>query len=209
MSENTAQQIEFKKNNFYRDQYRRTIKFLLLNGFIAIGLVLVLGYLLLFPGQPKYYATTTNGEVIQLHALSEPVVTNNYIIQWASIATRTALNIGYVRYKTQLLAAKPNFTPDGWMQFMRALNTSGLLKTVLNEKVIMSAVVSGAPVVLNRAVLHGRYTWRIQMPVLVTFESASENKQTKLIVTMNVQRVPTLNAAKGIQISDFRAVEPV
>ena len=88
---------------------------------------------------------------------------------------------------------------------MRAMNKSGLLSTVKKEKLEMSAIVSGPPVIVHTAVIHGRFTWRVQLPVLVTFTSASQTRESHWIVTMNIQRISTLDAYKGIQISDFKA----
>jgi intracellular multiplication protein IcmL len=143
--------------------------------------------------------------VTPLHSLSEPVLTSQYILEWASLAARKAFNLDFVHYEDQLAEAKPYFTPDGWDKFEAALKSSGLLESVTGKKLVMSAIVSGTPVVLNRAVIHGRFTWTMQLPVLVSFTSSSENRKEPLIITMNVQRVPSLEAPQGIQISDFQA----
>ncbi len=200
-----AQQLEFENNNLYRDRYQRTLGWLLTMAIACVVLVVTLTYMSVNGKQSDYYATTTKGAVIPLHPLSEPVITNQYLVQWASLATRKAFNLDDVHYQAQLKRAEPYFTPTGWKKFLSALNSSGLLGAVKSKKLMMSTVVSGPPVILNRAVVHGRFTWRIQLPLLVTFTSASEKTKSKLMVTMNVQRVPVLSAAKGIAISDFSA----
>lgn len=198
-----SQDIEFRKNNFYRDQYRRVLRWSIFLAIVAAALTVILAYMNISEKNPKYYATTTHGQVIQLHSLTEPVVTNKYILQWASLATRSVFNLDFAHYQQQMTNIKPYFTQGGWKQFTKALNDSGLLDSVKDKKLEMSAVVSGAPLIINRSVESGRYTWEIQLPVLITFGSANENAQTKLIVTMKVKRVPVLNDPKGIQISDF------
>jgi len=55
-------------------------------------------------------------------------------------------------------------------------------------------------------VINGRYTWRVQMPILVKFTGASGETQRHFVVTMNVQRTNTLDTAQGIRIIDFVAV---
>jgi intracellular multiplication protein IcmL len=197
-------QIEFKKNELYRDQYRQTLWWVLVMGVLCLFLTLVMGYLSFRQQPSRYYATMADGAVVPLYSLSQPTVTNDFLLQWASVAARSVLNLDFVHYQSQLQSAENYFTTGGWHQFQAALKSSGLLDSVISKKLIMTGVVSGAPVILNRAILHGRYTWTIQMPVLVTFSSASENSQTKLILTMNIQRVSTLSTAQGIQISDFK-----
>lgn len=192
-------------NKFYRDHYRRTISVLLVFSVVAVALSLILGLMSLTRKQPKYYATTTSGIIVPLHSLSEPVITQKYLLQWAEIAARTALNLDFVNYGSQLKRAKPFFTSGGWSSFNKALKSSNMLATVIDQKVRMSAVVSGAPVIQSQAIVHSRYTWRIQMPLLITFNSASQESKMRVVVTMNISRVPVLGSPQGIQISDFAA----
>lgn len=147
----------------------------------------------------------TTGEIIPLPSLSEPVVTNTYILEWASTATRAAFTLDFVNYKSQLDKASVNFTRGGWRAFSNALDSSGLLALVQDKKLLMNAVVSGQPIIRFQGVVSGRYIWRIQMPILVSYGSASEEKQKSLSVMMIVSRVPVLDTAAGLQITDFEA----
>lgn len=196
-------QYDVDDRTFYRDHYRNTVKWLGVFGVLAVVLALILGYMSVTREQANYYASTTTGEVIPLHSLSEPVITQAHMLQWSALAVRAAYNLDFANYKQQLNAAQQYFTPSASDKFQQALKDEDLLSTVVDQKLDMSAVVTGAPVVLNTAVLNGRFTWRVQMPILVTFNSASETRKLHLTVTMNVQRVPSLSAPSGIQVSDF------
>jgi len=198
-----TQTCQFAKNKLYREHYRRTIKGVVVLAMTAVALTLVLTYLSVSKEQPDYYATTTTGELIPLHSLSQPVITNKTLLQWASLAARSAFNLDFVHSSAQLKTASANFTSAGWEQFLKAMAESHMISDVTDKKLQMSAVVSQAPVILNQAIVSGRYTWRVQMPLLVTYVSASETRQQHLLVTMDIQRVPVLSAAKGILISDF------
>ncbi len=200
---NDTQQLELQKNTFYRDNYRRTLKLVVLMALVAVGLTVVLFYVSLERKQPNYYATTTSGVIIPMHALTQPVVTNHYILRWAGLAMRTAFNIGFVDANANMQKAKPYFTEGGWSSFQKAVKQAGLLKAVVNQKLLMSAVVSGAPLIIDQGVKHGKYTWTIQLPVLATFTSASQTLHRKLLVTMVVKRTSVMASANGIQIVDF------
>ena len=202
---NQNQQVAFESSPFHRDQYRRTLSWLLFMVILCAVLSLVLFFINITQKKSSFYATTSSGLVIPLHTLDEPIVSNSYLAQWASLATRRALNLDFVHYKDQLDQAKIYFTSGGWQKYLIALDKSGLLKTVQSKKLIMAVVVSDVPVILNRDIVRGRYTWRVQFPILVTFSSASEQSKLKLLVTLNVQRVSVLETAEGIQISDFAA----
>lgn len=206
---NTSQELEIKKNDFYRDSYRITIKWLVRMLVVTLILSGVLMWMTLDTKQPAYYAAVTNGDIVPLHSLSEPVLTNDFIVRWAALATSKLFNLSFDNYQTQLAAVKDRFTTTGWQKMQQAFKASGFLDNIINNKLIMSAVLSGSPVVLAQMVVNGRLTWRVQMPLLVNFTSASEQRQESLIVTMNIRRISTLSAAQGIQISDFQASKPV
>lgn len=200
-----SQDITFELNNFYRDNYRRMMKILATMIVICAILASVLVWMTYDKKQPLYYAAMTTGEVIPMHALSEPVVTSDFIIQWSSLTARLIYNLDFAKYQQQLDQVKERFTPNGWEKMMGALKSSGLIQQMLDSKLIISSVISGPPVILSRLIIHGRYTWSVQMPMLITYTSASESTQRRIVVTMNVQRVSTLDAANGIQIIDFSA----
>lgn len=199
----SKQEFEIEKNHFYRDQYRQTLGWLSLMTLICIALSAILAYITIDQKKSSYYATTASGLIIPLHTLSEPIVTNSYLLQWATLATRKAFNLDFVHFQEQMEQAKIYFTSGGWEQFLIALEKSKLLEAVKSKKLMMSAVLSDAPVVLNRDIVHGSYTWRIQLPFLITFSSASEENKLKILITANVRRVPVVDTAQGIQISDF------
>lgn len=200
-----SQDITFELNNFYRDNYRRMMKILATMIVICAILASVLVWMTYDKKQPLYYAAMTTGEVIPMHALSEPVVTSDFIIQWSSLTARLIYNLDFSKYLQQLDQVKARFTPNGWEKMMDALKSSGLIQQMLDSKLIISSVISGPPVILSRLIIHGRYTWSVQMPMLITYTSASESTQRRIVVTMNVQRVSTLDAPNGIQIIDFSA----
>jgi len=139
-----------------------------------------------------------------LHSLSEPVVTKSYLLQWASLSAQMSYNLNFTDYKKQIQSVSPYFTANGFAKYQQALKSSGLLDTVINKKVMMSAIVSGDAVIASDFVEHGRRNWIVQLPMLVTFQSASETKHIHTYVTMRIQRVPVIGANNGIQISNFK-----
>ena len=132
-------------------------------------------------------------------------MTSHVLMQWAEVATRTAYNFDFAHHQQQLQQAKSYFTADAWQQFLKALKTSGLLANVVQNKQVMNSVVSGPPVILSQGVIDGRYTWTLQMPLLLTYNTANEVEKGHLLVTLRVSRVPVLSAPKGIQITGFQA----
>lgn len=199
------QELAFRKNELYRNNYRRMIKWVVRMLFLTVILAATLSWMTIRRPQPMYYAAVTNGQVLQMHSLSEPVITDKFIVSWSALTARRVFNLSFVNYQDNLNVVKDRFTPGGWEKMQDALNSSGLIQNMVNNKLIVSSVVSGSPVILARMVVNGRFTWRVQMQMLVKYTSASEQSQENLVVTMNIQRIPTLDSAQGIQINDFQA----
>ena len=188
-----------------RDRYREVMSWLRLLVATALGLVLVLLFLVMKKERPAYYATTTAGTVVPMNALSQPAINQVFLLRWAKIAVRSAYNFTFNNYADHFAAIKNNFTDSGLASFKTALSKSGFLAAVINKKLIVSAIVPDTPVVLFHGEIDGIYTWRIQMPLLITFQSASGSQnQSQYIVSLTVTRVPSLRAPlSGVQIQSF------
>lgn len=191
------------RNKFYKDSQRKVIMAL----FLAIIINLILGSLLFYmithPPAPRYFATSINGRITPLYPLGEPNQSDSAVLQWANQAAIASFTYNFVNYRDELQASSGFFTADGWDQFLSALQQSNNLDAVKAKKLIVSAVATRAPIILQKGILNGSYSWRVQMPILVTYQSASEFTQQNNVVTMLITRVSTLNSPRGIGIAQF------
>ena len=194
------------RNKFYKDSQRKVILALL----VALAVNLILGFAFLYiithPPAPKYFATSINGRITELFPLDKPNQSDSAIAQWANQAAIASFTYNFVNYRDELQASSQFFTPEGWDQFLSALQSSNNLEAVKTKKLIVSAVATRAPVILQKGVVYGgNFSWRVQMPILVTYQSASEFTQSNIIVTMLITRVSPLNYPRGIGISQYLA----
>lgn len=191
------------RNKFYKDGQRHVILAL----FLSILVSLILGFLLIYiiknPPAPKYFATSINGRITPLFALNEPNQSDSAVLQWANQAAIAAFTYNFVNWRSELQASSGFFTGEGWTQFQKALEQSNNLDAVRAKKLVVSAVATRAPVILQKGLLQGVYSWRVQMPLLVTYQSASEFTQQNNVVTLLIMRVSTLNYPRGIGIAQF------
>lgn len=191
------------RNTFYRDGQRKMILILLTSMLANFVLAALLVYMITHPPAPKYFATSINGRITPLFPLNEPNQSDSAVLQWANQAAIAAFTYNFVNYRSELQASSGFFTAAGWDQFLTALQQSNNLDAVKVKKLIVSAVATRAPIILQKGVLNGQYSWRIQMPLLVSYQSASEFTQQNNVVTMLVTRIPTLNSPRGIGIAQF------
>ncbi len=206
VNESGTSDIARLRNSFYRDNYRRLIGMLLVMVFINVILVGVVIYLINNRPEPSYFASGANGRAIPLYPLSQPIVSKAELLRWASQAATATYTYNFLNYREELARISEYFTPDGWKQFQRVLQETGNLNNIIAKKLIMTAVATGAPVITDEGVLNGRYSWRIQIPLLITYEGAGGEKVPQpIVVMMVVIRVPTTETPRGVGIVQFTA----
>lgn len=191
------------RNKFYKDSQHKVILALLVAVIVSFVLASMLVYMLTHPPAPRYFATSINGRITPLFPLTEPNQSDSAVLQWANQAAIASFTYNFVNYRDELQASSGFFTPEGWDQFLNALKQSNNLDAVKAKKLIVSAVATRAPIILQKGILNGSFSWRVQMPILVTYQSASEFTQQNNVVTMLITRVSTLNSPRGIGISQF------
>ena len=65
--------------------------------------------------------------------------------------------------------------------------------------------VTQAPVIKASGVVRGRYTWVIQMPMVVTYQSSNASNSVNLLVTLTVERVSLLDSPRGVGVVGYIA----
>ena len=132
-------------------------------------------------------------------------MSDSALLTWANRAAVTAFTLNFVNYETELAKMSGLFTPAGWTQFKKALISSNNLEALTAKKLVSTAVATGAPVIVNQGPLNGAWAWKVTIPLLVTYESASEMLTKTPSVTMVISRVSPLVNPNGIAISQFVA----
>jgi len=165
------------RNNFYRDSYRKILIALLLCVAVILIQVAALIYVISNPPAPKYFATTTEGRIMPLVPLGEPNLSTAALLQWANTAAVAAYTYDFVNYRQALQSAKQYFTEDGFDNFMTALKSSNILDAVIAKKLIVTAVATGAPVVVQQGLVlgstHGKCKYPCWLPIKVLANSYS------------------------------------
>lgn len=141
------------RNAFYRDNYRRAVFALFFVACINILLAGVIVYRYLNPPEPQYFATNGQYQLIEHHPLTDPVESNNFVLQWTTNAVREAFSLDFIHWRGQLQRASNNFTPNGWHWFLQAFKQSDDLTTLVNLSMVSNAEVTGAPTVQYQGVL--------------------------------------------------------
>lgn len=193
------------RNAFYGDNYR--FAKMVLAVLLALNLVLGLSfaYLLANPVKPRYFAVTADGRMIAENPLSQPVVSDDFVLQWTANAVRQTFMLDYVHWQSQLQDASGDYTTDGWHSFVAALQQSNDLNTLTHFHMVADAQLTAAPQIVRREVVDGHYGWNVQMPLLVTFKGHGKTISIPMQVTVIVLRQPVQDYPNRIAINNFIA----
>ncbi len=189
-------------NRFYRASYHSVIAALVIAVLVLIGMVFFVLYQIFHRPLPVFAARSQNGLAMQLTAHTDPNLLSTTLTTWAGKAAVAAYTFDFVNYQKQIALARPYFTAAGWNDYQASI--ASLIQTITQNQLFVNGVVSAAPVISNQGELPGRgYTWRVQIPFLVTYQSANELSRRSFTVVITIVRVPTYLNPAGIGIDQF------
>lgn len=192
---------EQQDNEFYRNYQPRFIIMLMgatVVAMIWVGIVMLQVY---NRPLPSFYATQPNGQRMTLQPQSLPNLQAETILRFACKAAVAAYAFDFVNYKKNINLARPYFTDAGWDDYLNSV--SALVRGIAQNKLFVTGVVNGTPVISNQGEIDGIYSWRVQIPFLVTYQSAQSSEQRKYTVVITVVRVPTVTDPLGIGIDQL------
>ncbi len=199
-----ALQTVVSRNNFYKDGYAMLMRVALLEAVAIAGLVVALiAVIMVTDPQDRFFATTEDGKIINLVPLNVPNQSDDAVLTWAANAAVQTMTFGFHDYRQRLQESSTNFTPRGWQSFLEAINRSGTLESVESYRQILTAVPQRAPVMLDKREVAGVYRWVVQFPLLVTTQSGNRTSNSRSILTLVIERVPTIDKPIGLGIEQW------
>jgi intracellular multiplication protein IcmL len=168
------------RNSFYKDGFRRMSFMLLLS--LIINLILMTSLLITHnkENRPIYFAAAADGSLKKLSPVKDAVYNTEQVQDWIAQKIPSILHLNFMDYKDQLLNSKKYFTPDGWSNFNSAFTP--MIKQLKDKRLLTSAIIPHTPVVTSQIMLAGHYSWYVDVPVNITFESQDGSYTTNQYV---------------------------
>lgn len=184
--------------------YKQALKVNILIGIALLVLLPFTIYGLVKESTPKYFATNTQGGLVQIIPLDEPNLSREAVSQWAVNAITESYTMDYVNFRTQVAkSGREYFTDKGSEQFKEALKASGNLEALLTRRMVISTIVTSTPIINSEGLNNGTYAWQVDVPIRVTYQN-SENKATQeLLAKLLIVRESTLEKRFGVGIAQF------
>ncbi|MBK2123860.1 DotI/IcmL/TraM family protein [Fangia hongkongensis] len=178
--------------SFYRDNFRLLIKVIIISGLFNIFLLLSCWYCY-HAKEEKFLAVNDHGVIKQIMLSETPSINNQMVINWVSQNIVQVYALDFLNYRRELSHVEPLFTSDGWSSFNSAFTDT--LAQIKSKKIVVSATLSDVPVVTAEGYLSGIRSWKIQVPLLISYskEDVVQNIQVILQVTVQQQEVTDAN----------------
>lgn len=187
-----------------RQNARLQVKVIMAQSVAIVGLIAALAVVATREVPPVYFASTPDLRIIKLNPLSSPVLTDDAVISWVSAAVVKSMSLDFVHWRETLTDVRGDYSPSAFDLFVTNLKTSGLLPKVVSEKLVLSVVPESAPIITNKGVLSGHYVWKVEFPLIVTYQGSNGSlgiQKYKAMVT--VQRASTTAHPKGVVIQQI------
>ena len=186
---------------WYRSQYQRAMK-------LAVGLVLVLiasiaviALLIAKQPTPRYFAATPDLRLAPLIPLDKPVLTQQGLLNWVTETISNAVSLDFLEWREKLSNTRENFEETAYKSFLASLKSSGILDMIQEKRLSVSAVATRAPVITASGLVGGTATWKVEFPLIVSYESSQGVESTqRLMATVLVARASTVLTPRGVVI---------
>lgn len=152
--------------------------------------------------EPRYFAAHENGGILPLVPVSIPFLSDGEVTNFAVQAVTRSLTMDFANWRSDLTGASKYFErPAGWNSFLDALEKSGMLSYIRENRLVSTAVANGAVIVQAGPDRQKRYSWAVQIPLTMTYESASELSRDNLVADVQVSRLPTWEIPEAVGIT--------
>jgi len=176
--------------------------------YFLLGVLIFCGFMIsVFAEKPSTQTIACNCSETQQIPLYEQSVTDRQLILWANDVAMSSYSLDYMNYRKQLQSIGIYFTPLGWQRYILGLEKSKNLQTIQEKKLVGTAIPTDKPFIRWKGLSDGVFTWRLEIPMLVIFESQDKKIKQHVIVSMFIKRTSNLVGVDNIAIDEFNVRE--
>jgi intracellular multiplication protein IcmL len=203
------------RNGFYRQKYHMLLGVFVLGVAVAIILAGVLFYLIRYPTRPLYFVADDVGRLMYEVPLTQPSMSLQDVSAWVIEAVEASYTYNYINFRSQLQDAEKYFSRWGWQEYMKGLTASNNLIALQQRRMLFIAKVTQPPKLIAEGILGGVYSYKFEMPVLISYLSppysnviGTSRFDNALVVDVIVQRQKILSSYKGLAVVQMLASTP-
>lgn len=147
-----------------------------------------------------YRANLSNPASALATSLIQPNMSTTDILVWANEAAVRLNTYNYLTYREDRQNMQNYFLPQTWNMYYKTLQKKHYKELLTEQKMTVSAVPLDVAVLLQQGVSEKRYTWKVEIPLLVRFKSGQRELTQKRSITLVIQRSPPYLGKRGVGI---------
>lgn len=204
---NQSEAVARKLSNpdFTQTMLRRSFMVHGLQGLAITGLVADRIWIGHHPPTPHFFYTDGKGTPYEMVPLDSPVMSDADLLTWAVNSVVAAYTVNFKEYRDQLSKAAAHFTIRGWNSFGTAFVKTGNFEEIKRARLVATAQPERAATIRDRAVIGGQLTYKVELPLIVTYENENSANSAHLMVTLLVVRAIETTHPDGVAIDQINA----
>ncbi len=191
--------------DFMQAMLRRSFMVQGVMGVAIVGLVADRIWIGHHPPAPHYFYTNGRGTPYEMVPLDAPVMSDAELLTWTVNSVVAAYTVNFKEYRDQLSKAAAHFTIRGWNSFGTAFVKTGNFEEIKRARLVATAQPERAATIRDRAVIGGQLTYKIELPLIVTYENENSANSAHLLVTLLVVREIETAHPDGVAIAQINA----
>lgn len=188
------------RNLFYKDQLSLAQLLFILLLILNVALIGALYFNISHPRKPVYFPATSDWQIIERSALTDPIFDNDHVIQWSSRAVSQIFALDFLHWRDQLSTSSSLFTKRGWTYFIDSFKKNNNLSTLQQYKMVSSASITGAPTIVRKGVVNDHYGWTVQVPVMISYSGSGKDINQPAMVIIKIDRANVVQYPERLAI---------
>jgi intracellular multiplication protein IcmL len=150
--------------------------------------------------EPRYFAVTSDLRIAEMAPAGGPEASPPALAEWAGNVVSRALSLNFLTFRRTLEEIRADFAPEGYAGLLASLEGGGHLEKIERERLSLSCLVGGTPVVTAGGA--GAGPWRVEVPLVLSYESSSGVEASqRLLAEVEIRRARTADFPRGVAIS--------
>ena len=204
-NQSTAVARKLSDPDFNQMLLRRSFMVQGVMGLAIVGLVADRIWASHHPPTPHYFYTDGKGTPYEIAPLDAPVMSDADLLIWTVSSVVAAYTVNFKEYRAQLTKAAAHFTIRGWNSFGAAFIQTGNFEEMKRARLVTTAQPERAATIRDRAVIGDRLTYKVELPLIVTYENENSANSAHLMVTLLVVRAIETTHPDGVAIDQINA----
>jgi hypothetical protein len=151
----------------------------------------------------QFAAMSFDGKRMWLTSLSTPSLNTAAMCSWASQAATDVMTFGFDDINERMGSAKKYFTEVGYQSFVAAAQSSGIIKMVMTNQQLVTAIPGGPAILGYEGIREGEYVWEIEVPLVLTVRAGDQRETARPTLLLTLVRVPTAQNPSGFGIQQW------